>query len=188
MASKPVFINQALERVTDGTRTIDTDHGYIHEGKLFTAPVFISALAAAGSNKITILTPSVASGKYIHYRPALISTSGDKVSVDLYEASSGNSGGSDVTAINRNRVMSSTATTMQAIKSGVTVTTNGTLIDKQYIGGGTNVGGSSQGGTIGQEHEMVLKQNTLYTIVVTNGSSASNNILVTLKWYEENYA
>jgi hypothetical protein len=59
------------------------------------------------------------------------------------------------------------------------------LIDRQYIGGGTSVGGSSSGGALGQENEIVLKQNTLYTLLITNGSGSVNNILVVLKWYEE---
>ncbi len=180
------ILDKARERITDALRSITTDHAYIHDGKLFTVPVFISALAAGATSKITFTTPATATGKYTHYRPANIVTSGDKVTVNLYEESSGDSGGTAVTPINRLRVHPIASLT--EVKTGVTVTTNGLLIDKAYVGGGVGTGQARSGSETQAENEIVLKQETLHTIEIINGSGSANNIFVMLKWYEEDNA
>lgn len=169
----------AVDFVTNALESISTDHANIHEGNLFTSFTKFN-LGAGATRKITFQTPTT---KYIHFRPALVSTSADKVTVDLYETSSGNSGGSPLTATNRNRISTKTATS--TVKDAETVTTNGTAIDQYYVGGGTGNGQSSAGSTLSAEDELILKRNTLYTIVITNGSSSAQDIQIKLKWYEE---
>lgn len=174
-----------IEHMTGAVKIIDNDHAYIHDGRLFTVPVFISALAASGTYKITFMTPLATAG-YMHYRPSTISTSGDKVTVSLYEGSADAAGGSAATPINRNRV--STRVAGSVVTVGATVATNGTLIDRAYVGGGTGTGANRSGSETGVESEIILKANTLHTIEVVNGSSAANNIFLMLKWYEEESA
>lgn len=173
------------ERVTKGVKAIDSDHAYIHEGYMFSAYTN-QEIASEGVYKITFETPASATGKYIHWRPEFISTSGDSVTVKVYEGSSGDSGGSDFTPINRNRL--SSLTSLSTVTLGATVTTNGTQIDESFIGGGTGVGGTTQGSESGDKNEIILKQGELYTIEVTNGSSSANDIFIKLLWYEEDNA
>jgi len=173
------------ERVTKGARFIDSDHAYIHEGYMFTA-FTKQEIASSGVYKITFETPASATGKYIHWRPEFVSTSGDSVDIKVYEGSSGDSGGSDFTPINRNRLSSETS--LSTVTLGATVTTNGTQIDQTFVGGGTGVGNTTQGSESGDKNEIMLKQGTLYTVEITNGSDSANNIFVKLLWYEENDA
>lgn len=179
MLNKSVFINQPLERVTEATRVIDTNHAYIHEGKMFNC-AFRNILLAGATRKITALTPA---NKYIHYRPIDIMTSADKVTVNFYENSSGNSGGTSKTIINRNRT--SNKVSESVIKDGETVTTNGNLISGVYLPGSTGVGQIRTGNVVTGADEWVLKQNTLYTLEIINGSDSSNDIGVNFHWYEE---
>ncbi len=173
----------AIDFITNALEGISTDHAYIHNGYMYAALIGPVSLAAGTVRKVTFLTPSVASGKYIHWRPSLISCSADKLTVTMYEGSSGNSGGTEKTAYNRNRI--STKTSVSTIIDGATVTTNGTAIDAFYIGGGTGVGSTTSGSTLGENNELVLKQNTLYTIEIANGSAAANIVFAKLLWYEE---
>lgn len=173
------LIDNILEALTRAVRTITNDHAYIHAGKAFKVLLPLT-LTTGTTNKTTILTPATG---YIHFRPSKISTSGDKVSVNIYEASSGNTGGTTKTPINANRNRTNSATAI--VKDGVTVSTNGTLIDSFFVGGGTGVGGTGSGSSVDEIDELVLKQSTLYTIETINGSSATNTILLSLKWYEE---
>ena len=160
---------------------INSDHSYIHQGKYFTVTHKVDILAGA-TNKITFLTGAA---KEIHYRPVNIITSVDKLTFNHYEGSSGNSGGSVLTPVNRNRKLEATALTDVAVKTGVTVTTNGTLISTAYIPGSTDVGGVRNGDTLSAENEWVLKPSTLYTLEFINGSAAANTVWIELHWYEE---
>lgn len=167
------------ERVTESVKSISTEHSYIHEGLLFSISLK-NTLGAGVTRKITFLTPSV---KYIHYRPAIIVTSADKLTMNFYESSSGNTGGTPLTAYNRNRL--SPITAQSIVTDGATVTTNGTKIGGSFVGGGTGVGGARSGSEVGEENELVLKQNTLYTMELVNGSTESNEVFLKMKWYEE---
>lgn len=78
------------------------DHTYIHQGKGFSLVAITTALAAAGTWKIGFTTPNLVPQKYIHWRPAQFSSSGNAVRHRLYEGSVFSSG-SPVQPINRNR-------------------------------------------------------------------------------------
>ena len=174
----------ARETLTHAVKQISTDHAYIHEGLLFCYPVKV-AIAAGQTYKVTFKTPAVTtSGIRVHYRPAFISSSGDKVTVTTYESASGNSGGSAVTPINRNRASTKTATVVVTV--GQTVTSNGVIVDMQYIGGGTGVGGTESGAVASAEDEIYMGSDNLYNIVILNESADSNTVMVMLHWYEEN--
>lgn len=184
-----MFPNELLARLlnvfesfTKAFKVISTDHAYIHDGKSFRYPHLLS-ITAGGTNKITFLTPTVLSGKVVHFRPADLSTSGDKVTVNMYETSTGNTGGNARVPLNSNR--NSALASGSTLLDGVTVTGNGTLIDIKYIGGGTGVGQARSGAGSQESEEIVLKPATLYTIEVINNSSATNIVLIGLRWYEE---
>lgn len=173
------IMEEQLERVTGGQRTIEVNHAYIHEGILFNS-AFTSTLTAGATRKITFKTPAT---KYVHYIPSDIVPSADKVTVNFYESSSGNSGGTAKTAVNRNRLSSATPTVV--LTDGATVTTNGTLFHTVWLPGSTGIGQTRAGSAASSAYEWVLKQDTVYTIEIINNSSASNDIWLNFHWYEE---
>lgn len=192
MAETKLFASDVLDylsgfkdRVTSAVKAIDTDHSYIHEGIMFSC-YELQTISAGGTSKISLTTPASALGTYIHWRPSLISTSGDKVSVTLYEENSTPTGGASATPINRDRL--STRTSQMTVKTGVTITSAGTAIDATYIGGGTSAGGNRNGAETGEKNEIVMKQNTEYSVITYNGSTAAGTVFVKLLWYEESGA
>jgi hypothetical protein len=177
------ILQDARERVTEGLRGIDTDHSYIHEGILFTAFNQFT-LDAAGVGRIVLTTPA---DKYIHYRNEKVSTSGDKVTIELFEAPTVTAAtGTAVTPINQNRICGIVARVGVLIDP--TVTAEGTKIGQAFIGGGTGTGQARSGADTAQNNEIVLKRSTQYLVKITNGSSNSNIIQVNPIWYEEGSA
>lgn len=176
------YISDFKERVTKGVKVITNEHALIHAGEMFYA-YSLTSINAGATLKFTFTTPAVASGKYIHFRPAVISTSGDKLTMTMTEIPTSISGGSDVTAYNRNRL--STTTALSTLKTGVTLTESATVVDVAYVGGGTGVGSVRSGAETGEQNEVVLKQNTVYSITLTNNSSAANIVFLKMMWYEE---
>jgi hypothetical protein len=175
------LVSVIVDKFTGFLISISGDHAYIHDGIGFSVFSFISSLASSGTYKVHIKTPAT---KYLHLRPTKLSTSGDKVSYLFYEDSSDTTAGTTFVPINKNR--NSDNTSGATFLLNATVTSNGTLIDYDYIGGGTGVGGSRNGDAgNGSNEEILLKPNTNYTVVITNSSSAVNNILFKMFYYEE---
>ena len=176
-------LKNARERVTDGIRGIDTDHAYIHEGRLFS--VFTRfTLAASAVGRIVLKSPET---KYIHYRKEIVTSSGDKVSIELFEAPTVTDGtGTSLTPVNYNRI--STNQSEMVAHLNPTVTNDGALIHQSFIGGGTGAGASRSGEEVSQSNEVVFKRDELYLVKITNGSTAENIIQVNPMWYEEDEA
>jgi hypothetical protein len=165
------LVNYWTEVITKALRCIPSDHAYIHDGKQFYA-YHKADITAGATLKFTFTTPAASTGKYVHFRPSVISSSGDKLSMTMTEIPTSVSGGSAMTAYNRNRL--STATCGCALASGVTLTESATVVDASFIGGGTGVGGTRSGAEAQENDEIVLKQDTVYSITLTNDSSATN--------------
>ena len=169
-----------LERVTRAQPGIDTDHEYIHKGGFFEAHHRFT-LDAAAVGRITIKTPAV---KYVHYRKEHVSSSGDKVTIELFEEPTVTAAtGTPVAAHNHNR--------LSAVVSGATVlhtptvTDDGVQISQSFIGGGTGTGQARSGAELGVGNEWVLKRDAQYLVKITNNSAAANTVQVNLVWYEE---
>ena len=172
------------ERITSGVRQIETDHAYIHEGILF--ETFTRFTLATGISKdIAIITPA---DFYLHYRMEKVVSSGDKVSINLYEGATLDTppGGSALTPMNHNRESGVNSAT--EVLEAPTVTADGLQIAQGYIGGGTGQGQSRIGTDLLQANEWVLSPDTVYLVRITNGSSADNIIQCNLMWYEEDSA
>lgn len=175
---------QIFDTFTDGIKTIDNDHNYIHEGKKFMYGENFS-LASAGTKLYTFTTPSVSSGKQIHLRPPKISCSGDKLKWEFIENNFVNGSGSNLLTKIYNFKRDGTSSLMQFFNGGEAEATPGTVLFPDYIGGGTNVGGNSTGGVTQDKEEIVLKVNTNYSYLFTNSSANTNVINIFLSWYEE---
>lgn len=171
-------LNNAVERFTGYIGAIGSDHAYVHLGKAFTAIINTGSISAAYD--IAFTTPTVASGKYLHWRPIGISSSANYVDATLREGDAFSSG-TTVTPINRNR--NSTATTAtQAFVKNATATPAGTIIQSFGVGAsGSPV--ARAGGGAAADQEIVLKQNTNYVLTLT--PAGATTCVLELFWYEE---
>lgn len=169
----------AFGALTGFYTVIQSDHRYIHRGWAFSGIIDLGSIST--TQYIGFTTPSVESGKYVHWRPIGADTSANFIKATLYEGDS-YTGGSSVTPINRNRVLSDITTSMQDFSTGVTATPAGTKIQLAGIGTSGNPSARS-GGAGGSEQELVLKANTSYVIeIVPDGAT---NATFDLYWYEE---
>jgi hypothetical protein len=181
------FLNSAGNTVNiidndyDAVRVISDDHSFIHKG-VFYATTVTANLTSAGSYNISIITSALET----HMRPAKVSTSGDKMLIELYEDNSiqvsAGATGTTFTSYNHDR-NAITLTKVKVITSGA-ITAVGTRISASYIGGGTGQGGNRSGAEQGADNEWILKSNSNYNIKLVNGSSSDNYALVKLTWYE----
>lgn len=177
-----VSTNVILEEQTGVLPTMDNDHRYIHQGKMFSA-YHKFTVVAGGNHSFSFKTPAT---KYIHYRLASIEPSADKVELMLYEDAEITAATGTVIASN-NRERNSTLTAGVEIRALPTFTKDGTLLPglSTYLPGSTGVGQSRTGTNSKADSEIVLKRNTVYKLYLENGSTSSNTIAASLRWYEE---
>ena len=171
-------IEEFQESLTKYMAIIDSDHAYIHDGIAFTAIIDSGSISAAYD--IAFTTPTVDSGKYVHWRPIGIQTSADYCKYELREGDSFSSG-SAVTPINRNRISTRTSS-MQTFVKNATATPTGTLIQLGGVGTSGNPSSQSGGGSAASQ-EIVLEQNTNYVLTLTPDSATT--VTLELFWYEE---
>lgn len=180
------LISGMVEKFTGFLSTISSDHNYIHAGKGFSL-INTATINDGVTLKFSFTTPNVradSTKKYIHWRPAGISTSAAGLGYRLYEASTNISGGSVVTPVNRNR--DSSKKSQMTIYQGATAT-EGTLIQSMNFGTSGNPVAAS-GGSGGADHELVLAPNTAYTISLVNLGGANSSVTWDFFWYEEDKA
>lgn len=170
--------------VVNGLKGIDVDHSYIHEGIKFEYSENFT-LGTGTSKIISFTTPTTVSGKSVHFRPELVSTSADKLKIELYEGDVISGGSDKLTSIYNYNRQSTTTTSMQLFKTGTSQSTPGTKLLTSYIGGGTGVGQSKSGSETGPREEKLLAINTTYSLKFSNGSSGDNIINVIVSWYEQ---
>lgn len=174
-ASETVYV---VDWMTGAMKQIDSDHAYIHQGIFFEVSIN-KTITPSGTYNIVLQTPST---DYIHFRPANIATSGDKLTISLHEDCTA-TGGATVASYNHNRTKTAVAT--MTVITSATITADGTLIHQSYIGGGTSQGSNRSGSSVGQSNEWILKQNTKYLLRLVNGSTTDNVVVTNQVWYEE---
>lgn len=173
-----------IDRFTGFPVGIISDHSYIHDGIGFQLAGSTGSIASAGTYVISLTTPT--NGKFIHFRPSAISSTANLLQMRLAEKSvvSGGSAGIPMNK-NRNSKKSSTMT----VGLGVTLSSEGAIMEYTQAGSGTNAGNASGGGSSGAEHEWVLKPGTTYSLRFENiGSTTATIGYYNLFWYEEGSA
>lgn len=170
-----------VDAATGAHTIIDSDHRYIHEGKKFST-VLEQALAQDEIYKLSFISPSAESGKYVHWRPALISSSGSLLIVRLYENVT-SAGGSAIIPVNANRISQTIALT--TVKKGVTADVSGATPIAIFSVGSGGTPQSRAGGSVSAGEEIVLKQGTEYIMEIEEPNVAATNVYVQMKWYEE---
>lgn len=170
-----------IEEVTGAYRQITTDHGLIHQGKAFSIQNKFT-LAAAAIGYLELIIPA---GAYVHFKPVSMQSDGPKILIQLIEAPTITTGNSPLVPVNRRRV-GTPAVSIVTVKNNPTAVSAGTVLDQDYIGGGTGAGGSTVSGGVAQnDNEWVLKPATTYVVKVTNSGSGSADVNIKTFWYEE---
>jgi len=169
-----------FETFTRAFKVITNDHAYIHEGIMFVAFDKL-VVASGGTGSYAFKTPS---NGFVHYRLAGINPSADKVGTQIYEDATF-TGGTLLEINNKNR--NSDNESLTVVSKNPTFQTPGTLLPgfSSYLPGAEG-GGQRRSGTDGRsDSEIVLKKDTVYRFVLTNGSTTSNTVGINLRWYEE---
>jgi hypothetical protein len=167
-----------IELVTGGFKIINSDHANIHAGQGYSISGIFAAVANAGVVNYAFKTPTVASGKYVHLKFKEFYATANKVRMDFYEApTNAPINGGDLVAVNRRRIGSPPATSMQAIKSAMTLDLTGatTLNVEQFTSANART----------MDMEFVLKPDTWYIRTFTNGTGGAADISFFEFWYEE---
>jgi hypothetical protein len=171
------------EGLTGYMAVIQSDHAYVHASLSYT--IALDAGTISSAYYVALETPTVASGKEIHFRPtgAGITTDANAVKYVLYEAPTSYTGGTAYTPFNRNR--DSVQTSQSTVKYGVTPTLGtAKILDIAYIGTAGNPSARGGGQSGGGVDEIILKAETTYIFAFTPGGST--NASFTVFWYEEN--
>lgn len=156
--------------------TVDIDHLRLHEGRAFYYNKLYPDTSKLSSGASIDVAIAFASGVYAHIHEDV--EAGGNAEFYMYSGSVV-TGGTSVTAINRD--FTSSTTTQSAILLNPTVTTLGTEKYASFIPGG--VGGASTGGG-GRSFEFLLAPLTTYLFRLTNVDGASHMAHVILTWYE----
>jgi hypothetical protein len=156
--------------------TVDINHLRLQEGRAFAAGVlrsFSNKLPAGQSIDIAIafasgVTPAI----------SIFGLCAGDAEGYLYEGAVV-TGGTAVTAVNKNR--DSANTSQSAILVGPTVTSLGTMILGQILIGGS--GKKAGGGDLGSS-DLILNDLTTYLFRLTNINGTSHAAEIILEWYE----
>lgn len=176
------FFSKSIDYYAKIFKQMDYDHSLIHAGHKFTA-FHKATIISGGTLEFSLVTPSNVD---VHWRPARIKPSADKVDWQVYEGATVNVAGTQITYSNRNRQDDKTAGVV--LRHGTTFTAPGTLVSglSDWLPGSTGTGTIRNGDSVSDSvDEIVLKNNTTYRFVVTNGSTGSNVIGFIFNHYEE---
>ena len=186
MASVQSKWSAAFDNDTYALNVISYEHHEVHGGASYDAFGTVD-LASGGTMNIAIVTPNT-----LRYSHAVLAVSSElEAAINFYEGfvpsgtADGGTIGVAVTAYNRNRNVSTTATTL--VYTGATVGTAvggtaGTLIWATHQGGGAaafRFGGEQRGVS-----EWVLKANTRYLFQIINATTSANYNAWEVDWYE----
>jgi len=174
LASINTIVTAADDSITGSINVVDYEHHEIHSGSYFRAG-FQKDIASGGTATFAITTPDTT--KWLHFRPAVDTEL--EATIMLYENPTSITGGSAVTPRNANR--NSINTSGASCVSDCTYNATGAIVlGNQVLGSKKDAGGNGE-----SQFEWVLKQNTIYLLVVINDATgATNECNIKCQWYE----
>lgn len=163
--------------------TVGSDHAYIHEGKAYALIGNTGSIAAAGVEHISFKTPAMPGGKYIHFRPARLSSTANSLAITITQGAVMASGTVAVPQ-NLNRMKPNKSQIIAYTGATLSLAGNEGIVYQDAVGSG---GASNRsGGDAASGEERILKPDTMYSITFTNvGASTATVGYYTLFWYEE---
>lgn len=170
-----VFIGPT-DPISDVPVVMDYAHHQVHEGEMFQYNITPQALASGDSLLLRFAVGTLtATTRTPHAIFEVDSTA--ETWVYLYEGPTLTGNGTAGSAVNRNRNISTAATSVPYINP--TVSGNGTLLTSWITGSGTRAGGGTRDSV-----EWDLKSATNYLYVITS-KAASNDVCARLIFYED---
>jgi len=161
-----------VDTTTNAVKTLDYPHAEVHEGSHFNYCSYQLNNASAATIEFVVTTPDTT--KWGHLTFEFGADQG--ATVDIYEGTSGVTGGTTITPRNNNR-NSATASVMTIVQDPAAITSDGTLA-AGFLAGGTRTSGFAV-----REKENILKQNETYLFRITSLAN-SNDISFCFEWYE----
>ena len=161
------------DTTTSSMQTVEYEHHEIHSGSSYRTS-YIVELSNGASQDILVTTPDTT--KWAHM--TLLVNTKLEAAVYIYENPTITGAGTGVTTYNRNRNVSTAATTVVTHTPSVSAT-GAVLIWADHVGTGKSSGSESH-----SQDEFVLKQNEQYLIRVTNATSSANYVAIHVDWYE----
>jgi hypothetical protein len=155
---------------------IDVNHLRLHEGRAFYAYTLYPEAAKLVAGASIDIAIAWASGIKPHI--TYDANCGGDAELYLYE-NAVVTGGTTLSSFSRNRTIATTSAS--AILLNPTVTSTGTLLEAEFIAGGT--GKKSGGGIVGTT-EQILAPLTTYLFRLTNVNGTDHMAYLHLEWYE----
>jgi hypothetical protein len=171
LVDKLTGVAAGVDSASSTLRVVDYEHAAVHSGAHFTIAGYDESLGMDETVELVITTPDTTVWAHLN----LSVSAGYKTVVDVYEGSSGLTGGSTITPINNDR--NSLTESDMVVTKDPTAITDGTLL----MGFVTSL--SQNMGLMQRPHEIILKQDTTYLIRIT-GREAGNPVSWHLNWYE----
>lgn len=170
------LIQYALHTNKEGAITLDYIHEKLHEGGVFLASHYFSAVANTASASVLLVTGPIA----VH----LVGTvqAGGQARIRIYEGAVASSVGTVLPSYNLNRVSTRTLNTKLYYTPTVAGGSEGTLIYDSMSAAGK--GPQAGGGDLRRGSEYILKADTTYYFVITNTSGNAQNYAIELEYYE----
>lgn len=151
---------------------IEIEHYKIHKGNHYNVNDYdISPLGAGATVEFVMTTPDTAT--QVHLKFETFSSTG--ATIELYEGTSGVTGGTNITPRNNNRQSTN--------KSSVTLIKDPTIAVDGVRASGFLAGANRNGGSSEINTELILDRNQSYLVRITSLAS-SNNISWSAIWYE----
>lgn len=163
-----------LDETTKALVTIDTSHHEVHEGDMFVY-CEVNDITNGAVRDILFVTPAT---KSCHLVINVVSEA--EADFKFYESTTASNNGTGVTAYNRKRTSTNTATALVYHTPTVAGGSEGTLLCMKHWGSGKSNGGEDR-----SANEWILKASTKHLIRVTNATASNNQIAIELEWYEE---
>lgn len=161
-----------------GLPMTDIVHERIHHGEFFSAFTYEAALADDGFSSILIQCAETMSCHFSY-----IVRAGGDAEIQLYEAPTFSNAGSSLTVVDRNRITNNSPLT--TLTTGPTVSDTGTLLESQFIPGGTTGFLSfNPGGEGSMFKEYVFAPGTDYLLYAYNRAGGAQPMNIQVDFYE----
>lgn len=162
-----------VDSITNALSIVEYEHHEIHSGSYYRSG-YQKDVSNGGTAVMAFTTSD--STKWIHFRPAVDGATEHRV--QLFENPTSITSGSTLIPRNANR-NSTNESTVTVVTDPTYDLTGAIPLGNVVVGLGKSTGGNSS-----SAFEWVLKQNTIYLMIVTNLTVSSNQINIRCQWYE----
>jgi len=163
-----------IEETTNSVQVINYSHAELHSGDRFLHRSY-DTVAKNGIAEFLLITPDTL--RWSHMTTA-VDNSTSEIVVEVFEDATVSANGTPQTVRNRNRNSSKVNTTL--VYKTPTVLTDGNSLGSIYLGSGKNL----PGGSARDSEEVLLKQDTIYLVRITEQNIAATIFNIAFDWYE----